>query len=110
MAEQMAKPVGRGAIEEAPNHKIYNLCLLAPARVPFASHCILLRRTYLGLQKVARLESASGDGRRQLLRKRLNIFVALPCELLFVLDLCCLVFTDHSRVEQLPKVNIKLTC
>ncbi len=49
--------------------------------------CILLRRAYLGLHKVARLEGASCDSWRQVLGERLDILVVLFGELLLVLGL-----------------------
>jgi hypothetical protein len=42
MTEQMAQLVGRGPFEKTPNHKVNDLCFLAPAYVHYAASDIIL--------------------------------------------------------------------
>lgn len=99
MAEQVLEFMGRGAFEQAPDHEVNNLCILAPARVRCYVYAVLLQETYLCLLEVARRKGTSRDGRRQLLSEGLNIPGALLGELFIVIDLCNSTFTDDRRVE-----------
>lgn len=66
--------------------------------------------TYLGLQKVAWLERASCDGRRSLLGEGFHVFGAFYCKLLAGLCLLGVVVTNNGRIEQLPELEVDITC